>query len=47
MRAVFVQIQIDLGFGPSKAQKLLNLQVVQKLKSIFEDSTLKMEIFII
>ena len=32
--------------GQSKAQSLLNLQVVRKPKPILEDSTLKMESFI-
>ena len=46
MRAIFVWIQIDQDVGQSKAQSLLNLQVVQKPKSILGDSTLKMESFI-
>jgi len=46
MRAVFVWIQIDQNVGQSKALNLLNIQMVQKPKSILEDSTLKMEIFI-
>jgi hypothetical protein len=46
MKAVFVWIQIDQDVGQSKGQSLLNLQVVQKPKSILEDSTLKTEIFI-
>ena len=46
MKVVFVWIQIDQNVGQSKGQNLLNLQVVQKPKSILEDSILKMESFI-
>jgi hypothetical protein len=44
MRVVFVWIQIDQNIERLKAQRLLNLQVVQKLKS-FENSTLKTKSF--
>jgi hypothetical protein len=45
MRAVFVWIQTDQNVGQLKAQSLLNLQVVQKPKSILGDSLLKMGTF--
>jgi hypothetical protein len=41
MKVVFVLTQIDQNIERLKAQRLLNVQVGQKLKSILENSTLK------
>ena len=45
MKVIFVYILIDKDVGQYKDQSLSNLQVVLKLKSILETSTLKMKNF--